>query len=219
LISFQLIAAGLIKITPEEGVVDSRPTSSLLECGGFRLVLDTEHPKEDGSAYKAAMRDLNLDPANVECVLFTHLHPDHFGHKDLFPNAAFIYHGDDRFGFYFNKDRRIVLRGSALLELGAGGLDRIAAVEKEPDLRALGDRVYIRHSPGHTPGSTMTFACIGGEVHAWVGDIFLNRDYYEKWIPPGSSWQPERILEHMEYVKRKADVVIPGHGAPFRIRS
>jgi N-acyl homoserine lactone hydrolase len=217
LLKFSLIQAGSIEITPEEGVKDSRPTSSLVTCDGFNLVIDTEHPKEDGTEYVRALSRLGLSPAQVNRVLFTHLHPDHFGHKDLFSCATFIYHKDDRFGFYFRNDSRLVLENSAIIDLAAGAESQPVYVDTEPELRQLGDAIYVRHSPGHTPGSLMIFAAISGLVHAWVGDVFLNKSYYDEWRPPGSSWDQQRIYEHMEYVRDHADIIVPGHGAPFRI--
>jgi glyoxylase-like metal-dependent hydrolase (beta-lactamase superfamily II) len=215
-VRFELIQAGSIDITPEEGVKDSRPTSSLLEHEGFRVVIDTEHPKEDGLQYGAAFARLGLSPADVRCVIFTHLHPDHFGHKNLFPAATFVFHKDERMGFYFKNDKRIVLHGSALLAPCPDALDRPEYIDANPDLGNLGDRIYVRHAPGHTPGSTMIFARIHQLIYAWVGDTFLNKTYFEQWQPPGSSWDQARIYEHMLYAREVADVIVPGHGPPFR---
>lgn len=216
LIEFSLIRAGLIDITPEEGVKDSRPTSSLLRCGGFKMVIDTEHPKEDGTEYVAALRRLGVVPDEVDAVLFTHLHPDHFGHKNLFSRATFLFHRDERLGFYFKNDRTTVLSGDAVLELSQAGIENPEPMAGVPDLRALGNRIYVRHAPGHTPGSVLVFAVVGGLVHAWVGDTFLNEASYADWHPPGSSWDQVRIYEHMDYIRENADIIIPGHGAPFR---
>jgi glyoxylase-like metal-dependent hydrolase (beta-lactamase superfamily II) len=214
---FVLIQPGLIEITPEEGVKDSRPTSPLLENGAFRVVIDTEHPKEDGTQYVAAFKRLGLSPADIDCVILTHLHPDHFGHKHLFPNATFVFHKDERLGFYFKNDRRVMLQGSALLDLSAAGLARPEYANHEPDLHNLGTRVFIRHAPGHTPGSVMIFASIDGIVHAWVENTFLNKAYFDEWEPPGSSWSQERVYEHMAYARDSANVIVPGHGPPFSI--
>lgn len=218
MLKFTLIQTGLIEITPEAGVKDSRPTSSLLEHGAFRAVIDTEHPKEDGTQYLAAFERLGLSPSDVDCVIFTHLHPDHFGHKDLFPKATFVFHQDERFGFYFKNDRKIVLEGDTILDLSVAGLTRPEPVGPKSSLRDLGSKIYIRHAPGHTPGSTMIFASIGGLVHAFVGDTFLNRAYFEAWKPPGSSWDQDRIYAHMEYARSHADVIVPGHGAPWTVK-
>jgi len=217
LLKFSLIQAGTIEITSEEGVKDSRPTSSLLACNDFNLVVDTEHPKEDGTEYIQALRRLGSSPAQIDRVLFTHLPPDHFGHKELFSRATFIYHKDDRFGFYFRNDPTLVLERSALIDFAAGTDLQPVYIENQPELHELGSAIYVRHSPGHTPGSLMIFAAISGLVHAWVGDVFLNKSYYDQWRPPGASWDQQRIYEHMEYVRNHADIVIPGHGAPFRI--
>jgi glyoxylase-like metal-dependent hydrolase (beta-lactamase superfamily II) len=48
-----------------------------------------------------------------------------------------------------------------------------------------------------------------------VGDTFLNKGYYDRWEPPGSSWNKDMIRSHMEYVKQHADLIVPGHGEPF----
>jgi len=171
----------------------------MLDCQDFRLVIDTEHPKESGKRYLAAFGRQGLSPSDVGAVLFTHLHPDHFGHKHLFPEATFIFHQDERFAFYFKNDRKVLLEGSALIEISSAGVSHPEYVDREPILRELGDKIYVRHAPGHTPGSIMIFACIGGLVHAWVGDIFLNQSYFDKWKPPGSSWKQDLNYQHMEY--------------------
>jgi len=212
---FDIVQAGLIEISPTEGIKDSRPTSSLLTLGGFRLLIDTEHPKEDGTVYKASLARLGVSAEDIGAVLFTHLHPDHMGHKEMFAGAVFVFHEQDRFGFYFDHDRTTRLKGDALLELTPQGIMEPRYLACEPDLGQLGDRLWLKHIPGHTQGSLMIFANIAGRVHAFVGDTFLNKDYYDRWEPPGSSWDKDRIYAHMEYAKRNADVIVPGHGPPF----
>jgi len=215
-LNFSVVQSGCIVITEEEGVKDSRPTSSLIKFRGCTVVIDTEHPKEDGTEYLKAFARTGHSPSSVDFVLFTHLHPDHFGHKELFSHATFVYHRDDRFGFYFRNDKRIVLSASAVLDLDAGPGAEPVYIAGEPDLRNLGSRLYIRHSPGHTPGSLMIFGTVGTLVHAWVGDVFLNQDYFDEWRPPGSSWDQRLICPHMQYARDNADIIVPGHGEPFR---
>jgi hypothetical protein len=64
----------------------------------------------------------------------------------------------------------------------------------------------------------MIFASINGLIYAWVGDTILNKAYFDAWKPPGSSWDEGRIYLHMEYVRENVDVIVPGHGPPFKIR-
>ena len=216
MLSFKLVQEGLIEITPEDGVKDSRPTCSLLETeDGYRTLIDLEHPKEDGTEFKDSLGRLGLLTTKINCVIFTHLHPDHIGHKDLFPHVTFVFHKDEKFIFYFKNNDAVQLSGSALIRLSPEGVKNPQHITEVPDLSALGDRVYMHHTPGHTRGSYAIFANIEGKVHAFVGDLWLTKDYYDRWEAPGSSWEGERIYEHMDFVKDHADIIVPGHGPPF----
>jgi len=123
-VALSVVRPGLIEISREEGVKESRPTCSLLECAGFRVLVDLAHPKEGPETLLAALKTRGLRPADIHAVLFTHLHPDHIGHKELFSHALFVFHEDERLGFYFEGDRTLRLGGSALLELGAETFSR-----------------------------------------------------------------------------------------------
>jgi glyoxylase-like metal-dependent hydrolase (beta-lactamase superfamily II) len=213
-----VVRPGLIEITPDEGVKESWPSCSLLQCAGFRVLVDLAHPKEDPELLLSALKERGLEPPDIHAVLFTHLHPDHIGHKDLFPGALFVFHEAERLASYFRRDRTLRLRGSVLLALGPGSFAHPGEAEQWPDLKALGRHIYIRHCPGHTPGSLAVFARVDGRVHALAGDIILSRDHWEREIPPGSSWRPELIPEQMRLITGRADVIVPGHGAPFELR-
>lgn len=52
---FSLIQAGLIEVNALDGVQDSRPTSSLLRPGKFKLVVDSEPPEDYGAEVMAAV--------------------------------------------------------------------------------------------------------------------------------------------------------------------
>ena len=215
MIDFRLVQTGFIEITEKEGVTCSRPTSSLLECGAVKVLIDLEHPREDGAQFAAALDTLGVSASDIQAVIFTHLHPDHIGHKELFPNSVFVFHAHEKLAFYFNGDRTTKLEGSAVLELAGDEFTHPRHAETVPDLKALGNSLYAHHCPGHTRGSVVVFACIKELVHAFAGDVFLNRAHYERWEAPGSSWNRNRVYEHMEFVRRNADVIIPGHGPPF----
>jgi glyoxylase-like metal-dependent hydrolase (beta-lactamase superfamily II) len=217
-VALTVIRPGLIEISRDEGVKESWPSCSLLECAGFRLLVDLGHPKEDPDLLLSALRAQGLEPADIHAVLFTHLHPDHIGHKGLFPDALFVFHREERLAFYFEGDRTLSLEGSALLELSPETFSHPRLSEEWPALRGLGRHVYVRHFPGHTPGSLAVFAFVGGRVHGLAGDIILNRDHGERATPPGSSWKPELIPEQMRLIAARADVIVPGHGDPFECR-
>ncbi len=217
MLRFRIVQNGTFEMTPETGVTDNRPTSSLIQSKGTDVLIDLDHPIKDSSDLADALASLGVMPQQIKVVLLTHLHPDHIGHKDLFPDALFMFHKEEKMSFYFKENRNIQLEGDVIYELSND--NRLQYVDSVPDLRNLGDCIYIRHCPGHTKGSLVIFACINGLVHAFVGGIFLNKEYYDKWEPPGMSWNQEMIFEHMAFIKENADVVIPGHGVPFKVNN
>jgi glyoxylase-like metal-dependent hydrolase (beta-lactamase superfamily II) len=70
--------------------------------GGKTFVVDTGFGSEQAEKRKRelirspadGLRSLGIDPARVEDVIITHMHYDHAGNLDLFPNATF--HIQDR---------------------------------------------------------------------------------------------------------------------------
>ncbi len=216
MLQFKTVQNGTFEMTPETGVTDNRPTSSLIQSERWNMLIDLDHPVKDRSDLVEALASLGVMPHQIKVVLLTHLHPDHIGHKDLFPDALFLFHRDERLSFYFKENKNLQLEGDVIYEFT--GDNKHQSVDSVPDLHSMGDCIYIRHCPGHTKGSLVIFACINGLVHAFVGGIFLNKAYYDKWEPPGMSWERERIYEHMAFIKENADVVVPGHGAPFNIK-
>jgi len=124
MLRIEIVQQGAIALSPEGGVTDWRPTCSLLDNDGFRVLVDLEHPKEDGSAFKHGLRRLGLGCSDIHGVIFTHLHPDHIGHKDLLPRAVFMFHQAERLAFFFQNDRTVQLEGSALIELCPRGFEQ-----------------------------------------------------------------------------------------------
>lgn len=220
-LTFQIVQNGTFEMTPETGVTDNRPTCSILKIPQWHfyifkqwnILIDIDHPVKDRSDIINSLGSIGVTPKEIHIIILTHLHPDHMGHKDLFPNALFVFHKDENFTFYFKNNRKCELEGSSIWNISDNSQPE--SIDYIPDLRNLEESIYIRHCPGHTKGSLVVFVCIGGLVQAFVGDIFLNREYYEKWQPPGMSWNQEQIYEHMEFIKDNADVIVPGHGEPF----
>ncbi len=215
-VSLELISLqnGTYKMTPEKGVIENNPTCSLIKSDNENILIDLDHPVKERSDLVQALAHSGLTPQQIKAIVLTHLHPDHIGHKDLFPNACFIFHKEEKLSFHFNSDKTVKLQEDAMYELSADGYPQY--VDCVSDLKNLGNSIYIRHCPGHTKGSMVVFVCVDGLVHACAGDIFLNSNYYDRWEPPGMSWNQEMIFDHMKFIKENADVIIPGHGAPFK---
>lgn len=130
----------------------------------------------------------NVRPDRVTDVILSHHHPDHTVNVALFPNARV----HDFWATYFR--------------------DRWESIPAEG--RRLAPSVVLLETPGHTPQDITTLVGTADGVvaltHLW-------------WNVRGPTPDPlaadERSLErHRRRVGALADRVIPGHGAPFRLR-
>jgi len=90
-----------------------------------------------------------LDPAEIELVVFTHLHVDHVGWnmrdgKPFFPNARYVAHRRDYDFFVETRGDRPYVR------------DQLVALEQlelvDGDRMTVRDGVTLRLASGHTPG-------------------------------------------------------------------
>ncbi|MCF8067134.1 MAG: MBL fold metallo-hydrolase [Desulfobacterales bacterium] len=195
-------------------MVENIPTCSLISDGDMNVLIDLDHPRNDRTNLIKKLADYGRLPCEIDVVILTHLHPDHIGNKDLFPDARFVFHREEKMSFYFNNNHTYKMDKNIVIKLGKGEKPRVS--DSIPNVNDLENHLYIRHCPGHTRGSLVIFTNIDGLVYAFAGDIFLNKDFYNRWEPPGMSWNREKIYEHMEYIHKNADVIVPGHGKPFK---
>lgn len=136
----------------------------------------------------APLRRRGIRPEQVTDVVISHHHPDHTLNCALFPNARV-------------HDFWATYRGDRWVSRPAEGL-------------RLSPSVVLLETPGHTPQDITTLVGTPGErvalTHLW-------------WNVRGPTPDPyasdERELERQRRrVASLADRIIPGHGAPFRLR-
>ncbi|HUL39986.1 MAG TPA: MBL fold metallo-hydrolase [Methanomassiliicoccales archaeon] len=89
--------------------------------------------------------------------------------------------------------------------------------QKEDEESQIDPTARLVRTPGHTPGSVSLFV-EAERKYAIVGDALPIRDNYLKWVPPGVNYDPEKALRSMKRIADWADVVVPGHDAPFEVR-
>jgi glyoxylase-like metal-dependent hydrolase (beta-lactamase superfamily II) len=100
-------------------------------------------------------------------------------------------------------------------------LERDALLIKKKADEKIMDGVVILYTPGHHGAH---FSLFLEETHVIVaGDAIINQRYYEwnEYYRP-NDYSAEEILETLQTVERLAeiaDIVIPGHGEPFRPKS
>lgn len=140
----------------------------------------------DRDALLAALQAHGPAPQEVTDVVFSHHHPDHTVNAALFPNARI-------------HDHWAVYQGDRWLDRDAQGAE-------------LGPSVRLVRTPGHTNEDISTVASAPDGVyvctHAW-------------WTADGPEEDPlgadqAALTASRQLLLEVADVIIPGHGAPFR---
>lgn len=176
-------------IIREEGrVVDASSSITLVEAGGRRIIVDTGASR-DMDLLKRLLAKSGTSPDSVSFVVNTHLHVDHIGCNELFEKARFVAHE---------------------LEQPPVGTMKI----KEP--LELQRGVRIVPTPGHTRGSVTVFVS-GDKKWAICGDAVPSQGNYEKHVPPSMNFDPRIALDSLDVIVGWADIIVPGHGAPFDI--
>ncbi len=163
-------------------------TSALIRTDdGRNIVVDTSQDYMRAGIRTAFRQIGGVFPEDVDTVILTHGHPDHIGNNGMFPNAEVV-------KFSGGED----VPGAEVLE-----------GEKE---MARGVR-FVR-TPGHTEDSGSVF--VDADRHyAITGDAVPLRGNLEKKKVPALNCDAEQAMASMGRIVRYADVVVPGHDAPF----
>ena len=169
-------------------IKDASSSVSLVESGGQRLIVDTGSPR-DCAALRYALGDLGVPVDSIKHLVNTHLHIDHVGCNHLFRNARTYAH--------------------ALESPPLGTVKVTGSLAVLPG-------VTIIPTPGHSYGS-ITVLVDGPKRYAICGDAISTRENYQKHVPPFINVDPLLALKSMDAITSYADVIVPGHGAPFDV--
>lgn len=188
-----VLQEGYHQPTPDGGA-RADGTVTLLR-GPLPMLVDTGGPW-GRERLLAALVGEGLAPADIKHVVCTHGHSDHAGNLNLFPAAELLV-GFDR---------------------SAPGADQylpVGLVEGRPHALDPG-HVEVVATPGHVAAHTSVVVrgtMLGTVVVA--GDLFERHGDEDSW--QGLSEDPARQEHSRQWVLGFADVVVPGHGAPFRV--
>lgn len=164
-----------------------------------------------GDNVLSSLAALGIAPTDIDIVVNTHLHTDHCGCNQFFPNATFLTHklefeaartSTGEFTGYFTADWDIPAKR-----------DEMTA---ERDLFGDG-RIVLIHLPGHTPGS------IGGVVDLdrsgrmlLAGDTVSLLETLQGSGLPRNTWNAEALSKSLDEVRRIAAsgaTIIASHDA------
>ena len=179
----------------EDGSVNLKETwstSSLIRTDdGHVIVVDTSSDFMR-SPIKSAFKQIGkIFPDDVDMVVLTHCHTDHIGNVSLFKNAAVYVHEGEECTI---PNAKIV---KADTEIAKG--------------------VRLVHTPGHSDGSMSVFV-EADRRYAIVGDAAPLKDNFTKRIIPALHTDAEAARASLEKIAEWADVIVPGHDKPFKVR-
>ncbi|MBN1159680.1 MAG: MBL fold metallo-hydrolase [Candidatus Diapherotrites archaeon] len=148
---------------------------------------------------------VNLTPADIKKILFTHGHYDHFGGAELFPNFESYMHRAD--GEKINKRDFNLACTKAIIDS-----DYFPHID---NLLDGGENLYINgldleviHCPGHTPGSVAFYEQSKGLLFS--GDTLFNRNQVGRTDLPGGNeedlWNSVKKLKSLDF-----KLLLPGH--------
>lgn len=169
---------------------------------------------EDPDLLVHRLDSLDLEPADVDLVVLSHLHFDHAGGAALFPDSELVVQQDEYAyahypagffaSFYYRKNFDLPDARWRLLEGDA---------EIVPGVTVL-------RSDGHTPGhqSVLVELAETGPV-ILAGDCCYWQESIDNEIPPGVVWDPTRAMHSIKRLKTIARLtrgrIFPSHDPVF----
>ena len=205
-VPFQGAVAIFVLESPREKIVVDTSFESVDAIQRINNRTMSRTPEQEPSH---CFEQIGLDPEAVGKVVLTHLHFDHTGRNDLFPNARFyVQRSELQYAFLPNPGGEWIYH-SPLLGLKPRYLDS----DLEPiegDLR-IAEGVTILHVPGHTPGAQAVLVDTKDGVYCVAGDAIPLFENVEKGIPHGVHDSVSEWFRSLGRIKALADYVIPSH--------
>jgi glyoxylase-like metal-dependent hydrolase (beta-lactamase superfamily II) len=172
------------------GYADERVGSSIvLVRDGDALIVADPGMVANRSRILDPLAALGVAPEAVTHVFLSHHHPDHTVNIALFPNAEVV-----DFWARYKDDLWL---------------------DHEGDGYRLAPNSQLWLTPGHTEEDATLVVTADDGVYAMT-HLWWMTDRTPELDPLG--WDQEKIERGRERVLAAADVVVPGHGGPFRVR-
>lgn len=118
------------------------------------------------------LQQLNLTPADIEFVSFSHMHSDHTGNGNLFAGSTWIVDADERAAMFSAEGRADAQGFAGYSQLENAETRLIEANEARHDVFGDGSVVIIQ-APGHTPGHSLLLVRLAN-----AGPVLLTGDMY-----------------------------------------
>lgn len=186
-------------------LVDTSTRANLLRFPG----------KKDYITPEERLKDFGLKCSDIDIVIMTHLHYDHFGYATKYPNATFYiqkkeweFANDVHPGYilWFSYDRRMWEELDIKMELIEGDQEIVKGVK-------------TMVTPGHTPGCQSVLVETGKGLAGITGFCCINQNFEA----PVPLHNPDGIInlglyydgflayENILKIRNTCDIIIPAH--------
>lgn len=188
MIQLDILCIGFLERDADGGIAQAHSTSTLIRTGTRNIVVDvsTEYM---WPAVKTSFRQIGIFPEDVDTVILTHTHSDHVGNLRRYPKAK-------------------------VLVCGGGKTGIPGATVVEDDEFQVCPGVRIVRTPGHCTEECSVFV-EADRRYVCAGDAVPLEANLREGKPPALNTDRRLAIESMDRIREYADVVIPGHGAPF----
>lgn len=151
----------------------------------------------------AQLAQLNLTPADIEFVSFSHMHSDHTGNGNLFAAATWIVDVDERTRMFDAEHRADPNDFNNYNQLENA---QTRLIEGEGDYDVFGDgSVVVVQAPGHTPGHTILRVNLANAGTVLLtGDMWHLAESRERRLVPTFNTDRAQTLASMDKVEALA---------------
>jgi glyoxylase-like metal-dependent hydrolase (beta-lactamase superfamily II) len=178
------------KVIRSNDVILYASSASVLILDEFPIIVDTAMP-EDIELIQRSLAEAGIQIDEVKMVINTHLHSDHTGCNSFFKAEKYAH----------------------VKEIAREGIKGIIPLS----FNNISSRVKFIETPGHTEGH-ISVVFESSEVAVIAGDAIPTYDNYLKRVPPRINIDEALAMNSFEKIERIADLIIPGHDKPFRVR-
>ena len=181
----------------------NRGSNAYLLVGSKNVLIDSSSSNNSAELLNSLKR-IGFKPSNIDLVLFTHGHADHFAGAKPFKRAALKMHRLDA-DYVNNKDG--MYTASAMLDSSyfpkiSGFLNPGKGIEFSPF------RLQVLRTPGHTQGSVCFFD--EKQKLLFSGDTLFKDSVGRFDLPSGSR---EQLINSVNALKGlDFETLLPGHG-------
>ncbi len=158
------------------------------------------------------LADLGYEPEDVDVIVCSHLHTDHAGNLDAFPEATVIVQKEElRYAFYPDGPQRLFYLEGDFHHLRRLDVD-VRAITGEYDVFGDGSIVAFP-TPGHTPGHQSLAVTLESGTTILAADAANSRVGYETDLVASFAWSLEASIDSIRTIEERArrteaDVII-----------